>query len=176
MKSYSNIIEDNNKKIFYEKVDEYISSLSKNFRAKCVIKQHIYNDILICLEMPKGKSCASSSSTFVYWARKKFVLVKIAGTNIVVCAKLKKPVCVYESLYNVINKAHNVISHGGREKTTYELNRHYSWIPRFCIGIFIKQCVSCQIRKLLKQHVLSKPIISLGVMTRLQIDLIDMRT
>ncbi|CAF5036481.1 unnamed protein product, partial [Rotaria socialis] len=34
----------------------------------------------------------------------------------------------------------------------------------------------CQIRKPLKQHVIGKPIISLGVMTRLQIDLIDMRT
>ena len=79
--------------------------------------QHIYNDILICLEMPKGKSCALLSSTFVYWARKKFVLVKIAGANIVACAKLKKPVCVYESLYNVTNEAHNVISHGGREKS-----------------------------------------------------------
>ena len=126
MESHSNVIEDNNKKIFYEKVEEYINSLSKNFRAKCVIKQHIYNDILICLETPKGKSCASLSSTFVYWTRKKFVFVKIAGTNIVACAKLKKSVCVYESLYNVINEAHNVISHCGREKTTYKLNRHYS--------------------------------------------------
>ena len=35
MESHLNIIEDNNKKIFYEKVDEYINSLSKNFRAKC---------------------------------------------------------------------------------------------------------------------------------------------
>ena len=62
------------------------------------------------------------------------------------------------------------------KKATYELNRHYSWIPRFCIEIFLKPCVSCQIRKSLKQYVLSKPIISLGVMTRLQIDSIDMRT
>ncbi|CAF1372155.1 unnamed protein product [Rotaria magnacalcarata] len=50
------------------------------------------------------------------------------------------------------------------------------WIPRFAVEIFLKQCVPCQIRKPLKQHVIGKPIISLGVMTRLQIDLIDMRT
>ncbi|CAF4430872.1 unnamed protein product, partial [Didymodactylos carnosus] len=37
-------------------------------------------------------------------------------------------------------------------------------------------CLLCQLRKPLKQPVVSKPIISLGVMTRLQIDLIDMRT
>ncbi|CAF4506295.1 unnamed protein product, partial [Didymodactylos carnosus] len=37
-------------------------------------------------------------------------------------------------------------------------------------------CLPCHLRKPLKQPVVSKPIISLGVMTRLQIDLIDMRT
>ena len=36
--------------------------------------------------------------------------------------------------------------------------------------------VPCQTRKPLKQHIISKPSISLRVMTRLQIDLIDMRT
>ncbi|CAF1611974.1 unnamed protein product, partial [Didymodactylos carnosus] len=51
-----------------------------------------------------------------------------------------------------------------------------SWIPKFVIEIFLKHCFACQVRKPVKQHVVSKPIISLGVMTRLQIDLVDMRT
>ncbi|CAF1479621.1 unnamed protein product, partial [Didymodactylos carnosus] len=42
--------------------------------------------------------------------------------------------------------------------------------------MYLKRCVACQVRKPLKQPVVSKPIISLGVMTRLQIDFIDMRT
>ncbi len=88
----------------------------------------------------------------------------------------QKPICVYEAFYNVINGAHAAVSHGGREKTYFELNSQYSWIPRFCVEIFLKQCLPCQTRKPIKQHVVSKPIISLGVMTRLQIDLIDMRT
>ena len=57
----------------------------------------------------------------------------------------------------------------------HELHLHYSWLPRFDIEVFIKQYISCQTRKPLKEHVISKPIISIGVMTRLQIDLIDMR-
>jgi hypothetical protein len=89
---------------------------------------------------------------------------------------LKKPVCVYESFYNVITEAHINVSHGGREKTSFELNSRYSFIPRFSIEIFLKQCIPCQTRKPIKQHVVSKPIISLGVMTRVQIDLIDIRT
>ncbi|CAF2632946.1 unnamed protein product [Rotaria sp. Silwood2] len=74
------------------------------------------------------------------------------------------------------SEAHATVSHGGRDKTIHELNSHYSWIPRFSVEIFIKQYVPCQTRKLLKQHVITKLIISLEVMTRLQIDLIDMRT
>ncbi|CAF1429135.1 unnamed protein product [Rotaria sordida] len=167
---------NDNEKTFYEKVEEHISSLNTNFRAKCVIKQKIYDDIQKCLLAPKGTSDGFHSSTFVYWARQKFVLIKIAGIDIVACTKSKKPICVYEAFYNVITEAHHTVSHGGREKTSFELNSQYSWIPRFCIDIFLKQCIACQTRKPIKQHIPSKPIISLGVMTRLQIDLIDMRT
>jgi transposase InsO family protein len=177
MESNSTIVQDNNnEKIFYEKVDERINLLSKNFREKCAIKQQVYTDILKCLLLAKGTSGGPYSATFVYWARQKFIVVKIAGIDFVADAKLKKPVCVYEAFYNVINEAHTTVSHGGREKTSFELNSQYSWIPRFCIEIFLKQCVPCQTRKPLKYQLPSKPIISLGVMTRLQIDLIDMRT
>ncbi|CAF3385514.1 unnamed protein product [Rotaria sp. Silwood1] len=172
----SSVVQDNNEKTFYEKVDNYIDSLSENFREKSVIKQHVYNDILKCLLLPKGTSTHPYSSTFVYWAKQKFILIKIAGIDIVACAKSKKPVCVYEAFYNVITEAHVNVSHGGREKTSFELNSQYSWISRFCIDIFLRQCIPCQTRKPIKQHITSKPIISLGVMTRLQIDLIDLRT
>ncbi|CAF4153491.1 unnamed protein product [Rotaria sp. Silwood2] len=140
MESNSTIVQMNHdEKIYYEKVDEYINSLDKMFREKCVIKQQVYDDILKCLLLPKGSRSDAYSSTFVYWA-------------------------------------HAAVSHGGGEKTYFELNSQYSWIPRFCVEIFLKQCLPCQTRKPLKQHVISKPIISLGVMARLQIDLIDMRT
>ncbi|CAF5031553.1 unnamed protein product, partial [Rotaria sp. Silwood1] len=113
---------------------------------------------------------------FTITKRQKFALVKITSIDIVACVKSKKPICVYEAFYDTLTEAHNTISHGGREKTTFELNSQHSWIPRFCIDLFLKQCIVCQTRKLIKQQVPSKPIISLGVMTRLQIDLIDMRT
>ncbi|CAF5029341.1 unnamed protein product [Rotaria sp. Silwood1] len=128
MEPDSTIVQMNNdEKIYYEKVDEYINSLDKKFREKCVIKQQVYDDILKCLLLPKGSPPDAYSSTFVYWG-------------------------------------HATVSHGGREKTCFELNLQYSWIPRFCVEIFLKQCLPCQTRKPLKQHVVSKPIISLGVM------------
>ncbi|CAF4115427.1 unnamed protein product, partial [Rotaria sordida] len=145
------VVEENiNMKYFYDKVDEYINSLDQKFRGKAVIAQELYNKIQQCLLLPKGASIA--------------------------CIKTKKPVCIYENFYNAINEAHTNISHGGREKTMYELNCQYSYIPRPAVEIFLKQCVPCQTRKPVKHHVITKPIIALGVMTRLQIDLIDFRT
>ncbi|CAF1301878.1 unnamed protein product [Didymodactylos carnosus] len=167
---------ESQEKLFYNELGKYIDSLSENFKKKCVIKKEIYDNITKVLTLEKGKSSVSLSSQFVYWACQNFVLSKIAGNDIVCCAKAKKPVCIFESFYNVIGECHNNISHGGRHKTVYEINSHYSWLPRFAVDIFVKQCLPCQLHKPVKHHVVSKPIISLGVMTRLQINLVDMRT
>ncbi|CAF4463262.1 unnamed protein product [Rotaria sp. Silwood2] len=174
--SATTIQANNAETLFYEEVDKHINSLSVKFRQKCVPKQNVYDDIIKCLTLPKGKPSGLYSSKFIYWVKQNFILMKLSGIDIGCCIKLKKPICIYEAYYNVISEGHAAVSHGGRHKTAFELNAHYSWIPRFCIEIFLKQCIPCQTRKPIKQHVISKPIISLGVMTRLQIDLIDMRT
>lgn len=163
------------RKTFHEEVERYISCLHERFKNKCVIKRNTYDDILKALPLAKGKS-ANLPPKFVYWAKRKFTLMKIAGVPVVSSQDSKMPVCVYETYYDAIFEAHVAVSHGGRHKTVAELTARSSWIPRFAVEIFLKQCVPCQIRKPLKQPVVSKPIISLGVMTRLQIDLIDMRT
>ena len=59
-----------------------------------------------------------------------------------------------EEYYNVMNEAHTNVSHVGRDKTIHELNLHYSWIPRFAVEVFTKQCISCQTRKPLKEHMI----------------------
>jgi hypothetical protein len=162
--------------VYYNELEKYIKSLSEKFRQKCVIHKTVYDDIITCLLLPKGKSSGSFSPKFVFWVKRRFILIKIGGVDVGCCIKSKKPIGIYESYYNMISEAHANISHGGRDKTIHELNSHYSWIPRFAIELFLKQCVVCQTRKPLKQHVIGKPIVSVGVMTRLQIDLIDMRT
>lgn len=58
----------------------------------------------------------------------------------------------------------------------HEVSHHYYWLPSKVIDAFLPTCVSCQVRKPLKLHVIPTAIISLGFMTRLQMDLIDMRT
>jgi hypothetical protein len=145
MESDSTVVQVNtNEKLFYERIEEYVNKLDTKFREKCVIKQEMYNKIQKCLLLPKGTSDDEFPAKLVYWVKRKFTLLKIAGNDIVVCVKTKKPVCVYEGFYNVIAEAHGNVSHGGREKTSFEVNSQYSWIPRFCIEIFLKQCIPCQ--------------------------------
>ncbi|CAF0753868.1 unnamed protein product [Didymodactylos carnosus] len=119
---------------------------------------------------------STTQSTHVHPMRQKFTIVKLAGIDVVYCTKSKKPICVYESLFNIIKECHDAVSHEGRDKTLTEVNSHYSWVPKIVIEIYLKTCVACQVRKPLKHPAVSKPIISLGVMTRLQIDLIDVLT
>ncbi|CAF1227611.1 unnamed protein product [Rotaria sordida] len=119
---------DNNEKVFYEKIDEYINSLHKNHHEKCVIKRQVYNDILKYLLLRKEAPCNPYSSKFVYWTKSNFNSIKIAGSEIVIfCVKLKKPMCVYEVFYNVISEAHITVSHGDRENTYSEIISQYSW-------------------------------------------------
>ena len=122
MASNSTIVEvNNNEKNYYDKVDEYINSLSGKFREKSVIKEDVYNKIQQCLLLPKGTSTDLFSTSFTYWVKHKFVLIKIAAIDVVACIKTKKPVFTYENFYNVINEAHINVSHGGREKTICSL-------------------------------------------------------
>ncbi|CAF1659144.1 unnamed protein product [Rotaria magnacalcarata] len=88
---------NDNEKMFYAKIDEYINCLGDKFREKAVIKQQVYNDIMQCLLLAKGKKIDPHSPVFVYWAKQKFVLIKIGNIDIVACVKSKKPVCVYEN-------------------------------------------------------------------------------
>lgn len=175
--SYSTTVQmDNKELLYYQALEKHINSLSERFREKSVIKQSFYNDIVKCLLLPKEKPSGLFSAKFNYWVKQNFIIINIAGVNIACCIKSRKTICIYESYFKVIGEAHANISHGGRDKTIFELNKQYSWIPRFAVELYLKQCLSCQTRKPLKQHVISKPIISLGVLSRLQIDLIDMRT
>ncbi|CAF4470388.1 unnamed protein product, partial [Didymodactylos carnosus] len=167
---------DTHEKKFYDEVEKYVNSLQQKYRDKTFIKKQTCDDILKVLLLPKGKTGDSLSVKFRFWCRQKFSIVKLAGIDVVYCTKSKKPICVYESLFNIIKGCHEAVSHGGRDKTLAEVNSHYSWVPKIVVEIYLKTCIACQVRKPLKHPVVSKPIISLGVMTRLQIDLIDMRT
>jgi hypothetical protein len=95
----------------------------------------------------------------------------------ILCSKKNSTrIAVIENYYEILKEAHMKTGHGGRDKMRHETAQHYYWIPSKIIDAFLPTCVSCQVRKPLKLHVVPTAIISLGFMTRLQIDLVDMRT
>ncbi|CAF1235865.1 unnamed protein product, partial [Didymodactylos carnosus] len=68
------------------------------------------------------------------------------------------------------------VGHLGRDKTWNEVKNHYSHIPLEAVCIFISLCDHCVSRKVFPKPVVGKPVVSLGFMTRMEMDLIDMRS
>ncbi|CAM4967610.1 unnamed protein product [Rotaria socialis] len=91
-----------------------------------------------------------------FWAKKHFVLVKIGEQDILYASKQKLPVVTFENLFKKIDECHTAVGHLGRDKTWHKISHRYSFIPA--------------------KPVVGKPIISVGFMTRMQIDLVDMRS
>ncbi|CAF4477714.1 unnamed protein product [Didymodactylos carnosus] len=114
--------------LFFNDVDKYLNSLNEKFREKHIIKKIIHQNIIVALSLEKGKSSKSFSPAFAFWARKNFEKKEITGVDILYCISSKKPVCIYESFYHVIQECHKNISHAGRDKTIAQVAIHYSWI------------------------------------------------
>ncbi|CAF4454714.1 unnamed protein product [Rotaria socialis] len=68
------------------------------------------------------------------------------------------------------------VGHSGRDKTWTEIKTRYAGIPQQAISIFINMCDVCQTRRSFPKVTSGKPIISIGFLTRLQVDSIDMRS
>ncbi|CAF3592755.1 unnamed protein product [Rotaria socialis] len=155
--------------IFYKKLDLHIQNLHQKFRAKYVIKNEMYKDIILVLCEGWG------DSQFKHWVQKHFILVKNSDVNVVYSSgKVSCPVVTYEEIYTKLYECHNHVGHRGRDKTWKEVKANYSWIPYDVVMIFIKLCDSCSNRQNFAKSSATKQIISTDYLTRIQISLIDM--
>ncbi len=102
-------------------------------------------------------------------------MVKIGEQDILYSSKEKLPVVTFENLFEKINECHTAVGHPGRDKTWHEviLDEKQNYIDYFFSLILCDQCVT---RKVFSKPISGKPIISVGFMTRMQIDSIDMRS
>lgn len=129
---------------FEELLNEYILSLSPKKRDKALIPQKRYDNILAVLKDPKCTTIESAQ--FRFWAKKMFRLSNEDGNGSIVCHE-GKPVAVREQLYQVLTESHNRAQHGGRDKTSAEVRKHYSWVPKELIARFVRHCPSCTLRR-----------------------------
>lgn len=129
---------------FEELLNEYILSLSPKKRDKALIPQKRYDNILAVLKDPKCTTIESAQ--FRFWAKKMFRLSNEDNNGSIVCHE-GKPVAVREQLYQVLTESHNRAQHGGRDKTSAEVRKHYSWVPKELIARFVRHCPSCTLRR-----------------------------
>ena len=103
-------------------------------------------------------------------------LKKIGTNSILYCQKSSCPVVSYEDMFETILRCHDRVDHSGRDKTWNEIKTNYSWIRHDIVGIFLKTCAACTQRKPVKHVPTGKPMIALGFLLRVQVDLIDFRS
>ena len=140
---------EDEKMLFNEKLDEYESKLPQNYdREKFVLSSEKYNLILEYINTEKGIK-APGGARFNHWANGIFRKTTIGEKEVLVCLKTECPVVTRDEVFEVISKCHT-------------------------IGLFIETCYICSTRKPLKKPTAGKPIISLGFLTRIKVDLIDM--
>ncbi|CAF3767736.1 unnamed protein product [Rotaria magnacalcarata] len=156
--------------LFYSKLDKHIESLDEKFGSKFVIKKAAYNGIILVLK----DGCGESS--FKLWVHKHFKLVTIGELQVVYGIESNNPVITYEQLYVTIKECHERVEHHGRDKTWKEIKQQYRWIPFDVVVIFLSQCDLCWNRKAFPKPIADKPITSISFLTRIQMDLIDMRS
>ncbi|KAK8865720.1 hypothetical protein IAR55_000866 [Kwoniella newhampshirensis] len=124
-------------------VQDYLRNLSPKKREKALLTQKMYDAVLSVLQDPKDTG--TKTAQFRFWAKKMFQLTTFGGEK-VVCHD-HKPVAVKEQIYEVLCHCHGQAGHGGRDKTSAQVRRYYSWIPKEIIARFVRDCPFCQSRR-----------------------------
>jgi hypothetical protein len=161
-------------KRFYSKLNVYKESLK--YPEKVMITFDYYKNIIHCLKQPKSGKSIGVDAKFHFWCKKSFKIDVTSGVEILCSMKNSRRIVVVESYFVVLKDIHLKTGHGARDKMRHEMKEHFDWIPFHVIDIFLQCCASCAVRKSCKQPVVPTAIVSVGFLTRLQIDLIDFRT
>ena len=149
---------------------------SLKYPEKAMISFEYYQKIIHALKQKKSGKAIGLDPKFHGWCKKHFKIDVTSTTEILCSIKNGRRIVVVESYFTILKSIHETSGHGGRDKMRFELNQHYYWLPSYVIDLFLQCCSSCQIRKSFKKPVVSTAIISVGFLTRLQMDLIDLRT
>jgi hypothetical protein len=81
-----------------------------------------------------------------------------------------------DEIFNVIHKCHLRTKHSCRDTTWHEVKNSYVGISLPHIDLYIEGCTTCSTRKPLKTPIARKHIMFLRFLTRVQVDLIDMKS
>ena len=155
------------KETFQQLLEQHISSLNKLKKDKYVITHDMFGKILTILQQPKGAKCEQGSN-FKFWCNKHFKVEEIGANQLLFCKKTSCPVTTKEDMYTTILQCHQRVGYSRRDKTWDEVKNNYAWIHRHIVQLFLDTCPDCIVRAPVKKAKATKPIISLGFLTRVQ--------
>ncbi|KAN0075987.1 hypothetical protein V8E54_007257 [Elaphomyces granulatus] len=151
---------------FDQLMKSYVNDLSVKKQDKALIHAKRARNIRTVLVDPKDTAVESAqfrcetflTSTFSvggmeaggFWVKKMFKLQpadsRTPDSKKLICHE-GKPVAIREKLFKILTKAHQQCQHGGRDKTSAQVRRIYSWVPKELISRFVKICPTCQVRR-----------------------------
>ncbi|PGH00611.1 hypothetical protein GX51_05710 [Blastomyces parvus] len=133
---------------FDQLVANYVQDLSVKKQDKALIHSRRARNIRTVLIDPKNTGVESAQ--FRFWVKKMFKLEPNDGrtpeSKRLICHE-GKPVAIREKLFKILTRAHQQCQHGGRDKTSAQVRRIYSWVPKELISRFVKICPTCQVRR-----------------------------
>ncbi|GAA5960301.1 hypothetical protein JCM10213_000866, partial [Rhodosporidiobolus nylandii] len=136
---------------FMDQMEDYLSALNPKKRAKALMTREMYATILAVLLDPH--STAHATAQFRFWAKRMFRLVVTPTANLV--AHENRPVAVKDQIYAILVGTHGDVNHGGRDKTSAQVRRFYSWLPKELVSRFVKMCPTCIAKRRQQQPYLS---------------------
>lgn len=129
------------------------------------------------VEVEEAKSTKTKTPT-QYRRLNRFDIVEICETKKLVTKKIPvKDFLPAEEIFEVLQAAHLVLGHGGRDKLKQETSKKYANVTTEVINIFLSMCEICQLKKSKKKKgFVSEPIIHSAMNDQGQVDLIDMQS
>ncbi|KAJ5794438.1 hypothetical protein N7457_001037 [Penicillium paradoxum] len=132
-------------KEFDQLMQNYVEDLSVKKQDKALIYAKRARNIKTVLIDPKDT--AVESAQFRFWVKKMFKLQAVGSDHKKMICHEGKPVAIREKLFKILTRAHQQCQHGGRDKTSAQVRRIYSWVPKELISRFVKICPTCQVRR-----------------------------
>ncbi|GAA5913067.1 integrase zinc binding domain-containing protein [Sporobolomyces salmoneus] len=143
---------------FREQMEDYLGGLNPKKRAKALMSREMYATILSVLLEPH--STAHATAQFRFWAKRMFRLVTTPHANLV--AHENRPVAVKDQIYHILVGCHGDTNHSGRDKTSAQVRRYYSWLPKELVSRFVKMCPTCIHKRRQQQPYLSDSFVPPG--------------
>ena len=132
-----------------------------------------YELIKKVLKLSKGEKLEGVLANKKQYLQSKFKICTVSGKELIVHQKTNLPLLIQEDAEGTIDQFHRQ-SHSGSRATYSKIKEHFYHVPFELVLKFVEKCEPCCKKRIPFKPPVGKPIISNGILHRIQIDLIDL--